>query len=164
MKSIKQLMLVAIVAVFVSCGSSDQVIKESEKTLKGLWSLTDISYDRDGIYDVKLFDNVTTECMVGSTWRFIPNNNFGNYELDPTSGCAEGKSYFIWDIPQNNGNAMNYDILLKPTDERMKSTMNNAGYRVNLAYLTDSSLTMTQTVTEGGEPFKITMNFTKTAE
>ena len=164
MKFIKLFVIVALMATFASCGSKNQVVKESKKTLKGVWLLTDITYDRDGIYDVKLFDNVTTGCMVGSTWRFIPNNNFGNYELDPTSGCVEGKSYFIWDIPQNNGDASAYDILLKPTDEKMKSTMGNAGYRVNLAYLSDANLTMTQTVKEGGKPFKITMNFTKTAE
>lgn len=147
--------------IFLSSCGANQTVRDSRKTLKGNWTLTDINYSRDGIYKVTLFNDVSSECMVGSSWQFIPNNNFGNYQLDSSSGCEEGIRYFIWSIPDNDGESDNYDILIKPTDEKKKSIANNAGFRVNLAYLSDSNLTMTQTVSEGGSPFKITMNFTK---
>ena len=162
MKIIKQIVLVMVLATFASCGPT-KVVKQSKKTLKGYWSLDNVSYDRTGIFDVVLFEDVKSECLVGSTWRFIPNNNFGNYEIT-VPGCEAGKRYFVWGIPNNDGTDTNYDILLKPTDEKMNSTMNNQGFRVNLAYLSDEQLTMTQTINFEGKPFKIIMNFSRTAE
>ncbi|MGB3775705.1 MAG: lipocalin family protein [Leeuwenhoekiella sp.] len=146
----------------VSCGPS-KVVKESRKTLKGTWNLDNINYgDANGVYDVKLFDDASSECFVGSTWNFIPNNNFGNYEITGTA-CSSGKRYFVWTIPDVE-NPSSYDILLKPTDEKMKSTMNNKGYRLTLDYLADNSLRFTQTLQVDGKPFTIYMNFTKISD
>lgn len=161
MKYLKSLVLVLIVASFASCGPS-KVIKQSRKTLKGNWVLNTISYDRPGTFNVSLFNDGSKDCMEGSMWRFIPNNNFGNYELSGV-GCDADKRYFVWAIPDNGGDDMNYDITIKPTDAKMKS-VTNSGFRVSLAYLSDENLTMTQTVSVEGKPFKITMNFTKTVE
>jgi hypothetical protein len=58
---------------------------------------------------------------------------------------------------------MNYNILVKPTDAKMKSET-NAGFRVALSYLSEDQLQMSQTVSVEGKPFNITMNFTKIAE
>ena len=161
MKYLKMSMLVVVLAVITSC-SSTSVIKESKKTLKGTWTLNDVSYDRAGTYTINLLNDASEECMEGSTWRFIPNNNFGNYELSGAS-CDTEKRYFVWYIPDNEGDEMNYDILLKPTDAKMKSDT-NTGFRIAISYLSDSQLQMTQTVNVEGSPFKITMNFTKNAE
>lgn len=161
MKYIKQLILIALVATFASCGPS-KVIKESRKTLKGNWTLNDVSYDRPGTYEVQLLNDASEDCMEGSTWRFIPNNNFGNYELSGV-GCDTETRYFVWGIPDQGGDTNNYDIMIKPTDAKMKSET-NAGFRIALSYLSEDQLQMTQTVSVEGVPFVITMNFTKTAE
>ena len=160
----KRIITVLLLSVFmVSCGGSNQVVKQSRKTLKGYWNLDNINYNNaPGVYDVTLFGDASSECMVGSTWRFIPNNNFGNYELSGAS-CDTEKRYFVWSIPDNEGDEMNYDILLKPTDAKMKSET-NTGFRIAISYLSDTQLQMTQTVNVEGSPFKITMNFTKNAE
>ncbi|WGK64759.1 lipocalin family protein [Croceiramulus getboli] len=160
----KKLMLILCVAALaVSCGPR-KVVKESRKTLKGYWSLDEITYgSAPGTYNVTLFDDVSAECLTGSTWRFIPNNNFGNYEItDPD--CPGGKRYFVWSIPDVGEDALNYDILLKPTDEKMRSTMNNKGFRLSLSYLSEESLTFQQTLQVNGSPFVITMNFSKISE
>jgi hypothetical protein len=160
MKKILFIMLAALLVV--SCGTS-KVVKESKKTLKGTWNLDNINYgEANGVYDVKLFDDASSECFVGSTWRFIPNNNFGNYEITGAN-CSSGKRYFVWTIPDVK-NATSYDILLKPTDEKMNSTMNNKGYRLSLDYLSDDSLRFTQTLQVDGKPFTIYMNFTKISD
>lgn len=157
------ILLLSIVAIAVSCGPS-KVVKESRKTLKGYWELNEINYgSAPGTYEVKLFDDASADCLTGSTWRFIPNNNFGNYEVT-AAGCTPGKRYFVWSIPDTGGTDTNYDILLKPTDEKMNSTMNNKGFRLNLSYVSESALTFTQTVQVDGSPFTITMNFTKISE
>ncbi len=153
-------MLAAVVVL--SCGPS-KVVRDSKKTLKGTWNLDNINYgDANGVYDVKLLDDASSECFVGSIWRFIPNNNFGNYEITGTD-CSSGKRYFVWTIPDVK-NATSYDILLKPTDEKMNSTRNDKGYRIALDYLTDDSLRFTQTLQVDGKPFTIYMNFTKISD
>jgi len=53
-----------------------------------------------------------------------------------------------------------YDFLLKPTNAKGKSET-NAGYRLRLAQLNDSSMRWEQTVSLDGKPFKINMNFSK---
>lgn len=161
MKNIKQSLLIVLVTVLASCGAS-KTVKESRKTLKGNWTLNDVTYDRIGIYKVNLFNDASEECMEGSTWRFIPNNNFGNYTLSG-SGCDTEMRYFVWGVEETGGDMMNYDILVKPTDSKMKSAT-NAGFRVNLAYLAEDQLQMTQTVNVEGVPFKITMNFAKISD
>ncbi len=161
MRKIISILILSV--VLISCGGTSEVVKQSRKTLKGYWNLDNINYNNaSGVYDVTLFGDVSSECMVGSTWRFIPNNNFGNYEI--VSGtCTPGKRYFVWSIPDQES-AISYDILLKPTDEKMNSTMNNAGYRLNINYLSDNELTFTQTVQVDGKPFKIVMNFSKISD
>ncbi len=161
MNYIKSIILVVFIATLASCGPS-QVVKQSKKTLKGTWTLNEVSYDRQGTFNINLFNDASQECMEGSTWRFIPNNNFGNYELSGV-GCDIEKRYFVWSIPDNEGDDMNYNILVKPTDAKMKSET-NAGFRVALSYLSEDQLQMSQTVSVEGKPFNITMNFTKTAE
>ena len=159
----KVITLVLVCLVLASCGTS-KVVKESRKTLKGYWNLDNINYNNaTGIYDVTLFGDASSECFVGSTWRFIPNNNFGNYEI-AGSKCSDGQRYFVWSIPDQPEGTTSYDILLKPTDAKMKSTMNNAGFRLNINYLSESQLTFTQTVQVDGKPFTIVMNFSKISE
>lgn len=161
MKYIKQSLLIVLVTLLASCGTS-KTVKESRKTLKGNWTLNDVTYDRPGTYKVNLFNDASEECMEGSTWRFIPNNNFGNYTLSG-SGCDTEMRYFVWGVEETGGDMMNYDIFVKPTDSKMKSAT-NAGFRVNLAYLAEDQLQMTQTVNLEGVPFKITMNFAKISD
>ncbi len=161
MKYFKIGILAVLMAFFASCGTS-KVVKQSKKTLKGNWILNEVSYDRPRTYDVNLLNDASEECMEGSIWRFIPNNNFGNYELSGV-GCDTEKRYFVWGIPDNNGSDTNYDILIKPTDSKMNSET-NAGFRINLSYLSEEQLQMTQSVDVEGVPFRITMNFTKIAE
>ncbi|PHQ29177.1 lipocalin family protein [Leeuwenhoekiella nanhaiensis] len=159
----KVISILILSVILVSCGGTSEVVKQSRKTLKGYWNLDNINYNNaTGIYDVTLFGDVSSECMVGSTWRFIPNNNFGNYEITSTT-CNPGKRYFVWSIPDQE-NAISYDILLKPTDEKMNSIMNDAGFRLNINYLSENELTFTQTVQVDGKPFKIVMNFSKISE
>ncbi|RMB61024.1 lipocalin [Dokdonia sinensis] len=159
----KKILLIAFAAIVTTACGPSKTVQESKKTLKGYWTLNDISYDRPGTFNVTIFEDTSAECLEGSQWRFIPNNNFGNYEISNTS-CPTGKRYFVWTIPDTGDNASNYDIMLKPTDEKMKSTMNNTGFRLALSYLSDDQLQIRQTVQLEGSPFTIKMNFSKNAE
>ncbi|MGB5941477.1 MAG: lipocalin family protein [Leeuwenhoekiella sp.] len=162
---LKRGLLLILTAVFIASCGTNATVRSSKKVLKGYWNLDEINYgDAQGIYDVTLFKDASSSCFVGSLWRFIPNNNFGNYEISSTD-CTAKQQYFVWNIDeQSGGTATNYDILLKPTDEKMNSTMSSQGFRLNINYLSEESLQFTQTVQVDGKPFTITMNFSKIQE
>lgn len=145
--------------LLLSCGAS-KTIKESKKILKGSWTLDNITYNRSGTFNVTIFGDTSAECLEGSTWQFIPNNNFGNYEIMDTN-CPTGKRYFIWALPGTGENDTTYDIILKPTDEKKNSTMDEKGFRLSISYLSEDQLQFKQKVQLEGAPFIIQMNFSK---
>jgi len=143
-----------------SCGP--KVVKESRKVIKGYWSLDDISYSESGKFNIQLLQDTSAECFMGSQWRFIPNNNTGTYSIN-NGDCPTGDRYFIFDIVQMNAETGLYDFMLKPTNEKYKSET-NAGFRLNLVQLTETSMKWNQTVSLEGKPFTITMKFSKISE
>ena len=157
----KLLALFLLASLTISCGSS-KVVKESRKEIKGYWSLDDISYSESGTFNVQLFNDTSTECFVGTSWRFIPNNNRGYYEVQNTD-CPTGNRNFIFDIQEINEQSGLYDFLLKPTDEKYKSA-NNIGFRLRLAQMSNNSMQWEQTVSLEGKPFTIYMNFSKISD
>jgi hypothetical protein len=152
-------LLIAIVAILVSCGTPKTVI-ESKKVLKGYWTLDDISYSEKGTFNITVFNDTSKECFEGSTWRFIPNNNSGLYTIN-SSDCPTGDRDFIFAIQEIDQSTGLYDFLLKPTNQKHKSE-DNKGFRLRLAQLNDGSMRWEQTVNLDGKPFTINMNFSKT--
>ena len=150
--------LLVLTLVLVSCGTS-KVVRTSKKVMKGNWTLSSITYSEEGTYNVTLLDDVSKMCFEGSDWQFIPNNNSGIYTINNTE-CSIGARNFIFTIQEVDHTTDLYDFLLKPTDEKGKS-VTNYGYRMKLAQLSDFSMQWQQTVSVEGEPFTITMNFTK---
>jgi len=157
----KILILALIAATAFSCGTP-KTVQESRKVIKGYWTLDNITYDSSGTYNVTLFNETSVECFEGSTWRFIPNNNTGNYNID-NPDCPTGQRDFIFTIIEIDPASGLYDFMLKPTNAKGKSE-NNVGFRLHLSQLNESSMRWEQTVTLDGKPFKINMNFSKINE
>ena len=153
------LLLVAVFAL-ASCNTTQQTVIAAKKTLKGEWSLDNITYDRSGIFEVNLYNDASAECFTGSTWKFIPNNNTGKYEVNQSSCVSTGTRNFRFTIPKPEADGTYY-FLFKPINEKKKSTNNNAGYRMALQHLDDATMTWAMTVNLEGKPFVITMNFNK---
>ncbi|SHI45261.1 lipocalin family protein [Aquimarina spongiae] len=156
----KKLILLVAVVIFASCSPTQKTVISAKKTLKGEWSLDKISYDRDGIFDVTLYNDASAECFTGSTWKFIPNNNTGKYEVNQSSCTSTGARNFRFTIPKPEADGTYY-FLFKPINEKKKSTNNNAGYRMALQHLDDATMSWAMTVSLEGKPFVITMNFNK---
>ncbi len=155
----KIILLLALVALILSCGTPKTVI-QSKKVIKGDWTLDTINYSKDGTYNVMLLNDVAKECFEGSEWHFIPNNNTGNYTI-VNSDCSTGIRYFRFTIQEVNADTGFYAFLLKPTDEKYKSDEYNRGFRMTLGHLSDSEMRWQQTLPVDGDPFTITMNFSK---
>lgn len=154
----KIFLLALIVATGISC-APPKVVQDSYKVMKGYWVLDEISYDAAGTYNISLFGDTTAECFEGSNWRFIPNNNTGNYSIEK-SGCPTGERYFVFTVQEIDKETGLYDFMLKPTNEKRKSD-SKTGFRLQLAQLGDYSMTWKQTVRVDGEPFTINMRFSK---
>lgn len=157
----KILILALIAATAFSCGTP-KTVQESKKVIKGYWTLDNITYDSSGTYNVTLFNDTSIECFEGSTWRFIPNNNTGTYNID-NPDCPTGERNFIFTIIEIDPASGLYDFMVKPTNAKGKSDT-NAGFRLRLAQLNESSMRWEQTVTLDGKPFKININFSKINE
>ena len=160
MTKLKYAVLITVVALLGACSATTRTINSAQKTLKGQWSLNNITYSRSGIFDVILYDDASAECLTGSTWTFIPNNNTGSYSVNQGSCTSTGDRRFRFTIPEPDA-AGNFSFLFKPIDAKKKSTNNNKGYRMGLPLLDENQMTWTQTVSLEGEPFVITMNFNK---
>lgn len=160
----RKIFLLASLAMFTfSCGTPKTVI-QSKKVLKGYWSLDAITYDEAGTFNVTFFNDTSKECLEGSSWRFIPNNNSGLYTIEDTN-CPTGDRNFIFAIQEMDQATGLYDFLLKPTTRAGKPNKGSSvGFRLRLAQLSESNMRWEQTVTLDGSPFKINMNFSKIEE
>ncbi|WP_026449880.1 lipocalin family protein [Aequorivita capsosiphonis] len=155
----KKILILAVIAVTAFACGTPKTVQESRKVIKGYWALDNITYDATGTFNVTLFNDTSTECLEGSNWRFIPNNNTGNYTIE-NSNCPTGQRDFIFTIQEIDPATGLYDFLLKPTNAKGKSET-NVGFRLRLAQLNESSMRWEQTVNLDGKPFKINMNFSK---
>lgn len=140
--------------VLCACGTSKNV-RNQQKIIKGNWTLSKITYSKTGNYNVTLFKDANAGCFVGSSWKFVPNNNTGTYTLsDPN--CNTGERDFIFVIQEIDEVSGYFDFLLKP-----KNNENNIGFRLSLKELTETNMMWQQNLVIDGEPFLINMNFTK---
>tara|TARA_A100000171_G_scaffold50588_1_gene62406 strand:- start:6408 stop:6893 length:486 start_codon:yes stop_codon:yes gene_type:complete len=161
MKKILILTVMAVVAF--SCGTPKTVI-QAKKEVKGYWSLDNISYSESGTFNVTIFNDTSKECFEGSTWRFIPNNNSGLYTVNG-GNCQQGDRNFLFSIQEIDQATGLYDFLLKPTMKLGKPDKDNSvGFRVRLAQLSENNMRWEQTVNLEGQPFTISMNFSKINE
>lgn len=158
MKKIILALSISAFLIAVSCGSS-KIVRTSEKTIKGNWILSSITYSKSGTYNTTLLNDVSKACFEGSTWQFVPNNNTGIYTIN-NSTCSTGERYFVFTIQEMNVETGLYDFLLKPTDDRYKSETNQ-GFRLRLSALSDTAMQWQQTVNVAGSPLTINMNFNK---
>lgn len=154
----KKVITMVVAIILTSCGGS-KVVSTAEKTIKGNWSLSSITYSKTGTYDVTLLNDAKKECFEASTWQFIPNNNTGLYSII-NADCNTGDRYFNFTIQEVDAQTGHYDFLLKPTNEKGKSETNQ-GFRMKITLLTDTEMQWQQTVYTNGVPFIINMNFAK---
>jgi len=154
----KKLVLIVLACTLISCGSS-KVVRQAQSTVKGTWSLSSITYDRAGTYNITLLNDVSKDCFTTSKWQFIPNDYKGHYSII-NGNCDTGDRYFKYDIQEVDETTGLYDFLLKPTDEKYNSETNQ-GFRLKLVELSETSMQWEQTVNLEGNPFTINMNFTK---
>ena len=150
----KNLIVVALSLILFSCGATKNV-RTKEKIIKGNWTLNKIVYSKTGDYKVTMFKDASKECLEGSYWKFVPNNNTGSYTINSTN-CVSGERDFIFVVQEIDAASGYYDFLLKP-----KNRENKEGFRLQLTELSETTMQWKQYLNVDGTQFIINMNFTK---
>ncbi|SDS56027.1 Lipocalin-like domain-containing protein [Polaribacter sp. KT25b] len=150
----KNLIVVALSLILFSCSATKNV-RTKEKIIKGNWTLNKIAYSKTGDYKVTMFNDSPKECFEGSSWKFVPNNNSGTYDINNTN-CVNGERDFIFVVQEIDAVSGYYDFLLKP-----KNNENNVGYRLQLTELSETTMQWKQYLNVDGTQFIININFTK---
>lgn len=70
---------------------------KSEVAIKGNWNITSVSYPGSDVIKVMSFDLADSKCFIGSTWKFVSNNNKGNFALNSPS-CTSYSTPITWYI------------------------------------------------------------------
>ncbi len=149
-----------IATLFVSCSLS-KVEKSARKTVDGNWLLNSVTYDSQGTFNTTLLNDATASCFEKSEWFFRSNNSTGTYNII-NADCSTGTRNFRWAANEIGKNSGNFDFTMKLTDAKKKDLEKNAGFRMNLRYLDDNSMQITQTIQFEGKPFNVNLNFTRT--
>lgn len=154
-------LLFLIGTLLVSCSLS-KIEKSARKSVDGNWELNSVTYDSSGKFNTQLLNDVSASCFEGSQWFFRSNNSTGTYTI-VDANCTTGVRHFRWAANEIGKDSGNFDFTMKFIDEKKKDLNKNTGYRMQLKYLDDHQMQITQTIQFEGQPFRINLNFSRAA-
>jgi hypothetical protein len=131
---------------------STKLDKSTQVALKGDWVLTNVTYPGSDYIKVNSFDLADSKCFIGSTWKFISNNNKGTMALNAPS-CTAFTSPIVWSI--NNQGL----LVLKIVNPGTKSKNVKEGYLLKVAGVTETSFQLIDNINVGGQVKDVTYQF-----
>ncbi|WP_299241831.1 lipocalin [uncultured Aquimarina sp.] len=154
--------ILLICTLLFSCGVSNKLTRAAKNSIDGVWILKEVDYETDskGTYAITILNNISLQCIENTNWEFVANNNTGSYALSGTSCTDTGVQNFIWSVPKEMY-GFNHSIMLKPVNHKMKSNINNKGYRMQLYELENTKMIWSYDMIVDGEKFTIKLNFDK---
>lgn len=154
----KKLLLFSCLMIFASCSLSKQN-RSYRSMINGQWTLQSVTHPNNpGDYNGELFATANAFCYNGSSWNFVSNNSTGSYSFS-NANCNNAANLIRWSIFEPGDGSHQFQF--KPIDEKKKSINNNAGFRLNIDSLTETSMILSTTINVEGSPFLINLNFIK---
>ena len=126
---------------------------KSEVAMKGNWNITSVTYPNSDVIKVTSFDLADSKCFIGSTWKFISNNNKGNFALNSAS-CTAYTTPITWFI-NKEGN-----FVMKILDES-KAKKIKSGYVLKVANQTKTSFQLIDKINVAGTMTDVVYQFEK---
>lgn len=154
----KKLIALCFLSVFVFACKSNPTTKldmKSEVAIKGNWVVTSVNYPGSDVIKVSSFEIADSQCFVGSTWKFISNNNKGDMALTK-SGCPAFSSPITWYI-NKEGN-----FVMKMLDAGEKAKRVREGYMLRVANQTENSFQLIDRINVGGNMADVVYHFQRT--
>jgi hypothetical protein len=152
----KIILLVSFALAMFACKSNPvtNLDRKSQVQIKGDWTITNVSFVGQDYFKVNSFGIADSKCFVGSTWKFISNNNKGNMALTAAS-CPAFSSAIVWSVNENGV------LGLKFIDAGIKSKKVLEGYELKVANQTETTFELIQKIDVGGKLSDVTYTFTK---
>lgn len=152
----KGLILVVLSIFFIGCKPKQEVTntkldKSSQVLVKGTWTISSVTYPGSDYIKVTSFDVADSKCFVGSTWRFISNNNKGEMVLN-NSSCTGFSSPITWYI-NREGN-----FVMKIINET-KAKKVGEGFILTVANQTETSFQLIDKANVGGKLIDVVYQF-----
>jgi len=154
----KSVMLLFLAVIFIGCKPKQTVTNtkldtKTEVAIKGNWTITSVTFPGSDYIKVNSFDLADSKCFVGSTWKFISNNNKGEMALANAS-CTAFSSPITWYI-NKDGNFVMKII----NDTKAKKVLE--GYVLTIANATESGFQLIDKVNVGGQYVNVTYQFNR---
>ena len=153
----RKIIVLLVFSVFVfGCKSTSSPVttkldNKTEVALKGNWNVTGVTYPGSEYIKVTSFDLVDSKCFVGSSWKFVSNNNKGHFDLTG-SGCTDYSSDITWYVNKDGQFVMK--IL-----NAAKAKNVNQGYVLKVANISESSFQLIDHINVGGKPTDVVYQF-----
>ena len=154
----KSVMLLFLAVIFIGCKPKQTVTNtkldtKMEVAIKGNWTITSVTFPGSDYIKVNSFDLADSKCFVGSTWKFISNNNKGEMALANAS-CTAFSSPITWYV-NKDGNFVMKII----NDTKAKKVLE--GYVLTIANATESGFQLIDKVNVGGQYVNVTYQFNR---
>jgi zona occludens toxin (predicted ATPase) len=156
----KKIILLCILAVSMFACKSTSVTntntdRKAQVGMKGNWVISSVTYPGSQYIKVNSFQIADSECFVGSSWKFISNNNKGDMALTK-AGCTSFSSPITWFV-NNDG-----QFILKILDAGIKAKKVREGYLLYVANQTETSFQLIDKIDVGGKMTDVVYQFNKT--
>ena len=153
----KSIMLIIAALTLFSCRvasvTNAKLDTKSEVAIKGNWTIASVTYPGSEYFKATSFDLADSKCLVGSSWKFISNNNKGNMALN-SSTCTAFTSAITWFINKEG------EFVMKILDNQ-KAKKVTSGYVLKIANQTENSFQLVDKMDVGGKMVDVTYTFNK---
>ena len=126
---------------------------KSEVAIKGNWNITSVTYPGSEYFKATSFDLADSKCLIGSTWKFVSNNNKGVMTLNSPT-CTAFTSPITWFINKEG------EFVMKILDNQ-KAKKVTTGYVLTVANQTDASFQLIDKMDVGGKMVNVTYTFNR---
>lgn len=154
----KKLLLFGLLVFIASCKTqsltSTKLDQKSERTIKGNFTLTAVTYPGSEYIKVNSFDIADSKCFIGSTWKFVSNNNRGNMALTAVN-CPVFASDITWFINKEG------QFVMKILSADIKAKKVTEGYVLIVANQTETSFQLIDKINVGGKSTDVMYQFQK---
>lgn len=153
----KFILISALSVLILSCKSNSATnTKLDSKTqvgMKGNWTISSVTYPSSDVIKVTSFDLADSKCFIGSTWKFISNNNKGNFSLNSPK-CTAYSTPITWFINKEG------QFVMKILDESKAKKVKD-GYVLRVANLTDNSFQLIDQINVVGKTTDVVYQFSR---
>lgn len=153
----KIILISALSLLILSCKSKSatdtKLDSKTQVAMKGNWTVTSVTYPNSNMMKVNSFELADSQCFVGSKWKFVSNNNKGNFSLNSLK-CTSYSTPITWFVNKDG------QFVLKILDES-KARKVKDGYVLKVANLTDNSFQLIDQIDVLGKATDVVYQFSR---